>query len=220
MKDVKQRLVNASWLNFSPEAFTYFENNIFPTWKEDPNFYPALPFVFKAYNECLPEDTKVVILGQDPYFDSSANGLAFDNNYSKGTISPSLKNILKELKDDVGEIQQNKISHLQHLPSQGVLLINTALTVRQGEAGSHSKIWKPFTESIIKDLQKKDNIVWILWGNHAKSFKPLITNKSHYILEGVHPMPLAANRGGFFGGKYFSEANAYLGTTNQTKINW
>jgi len=160
----------------------------------------------------------------DPYFDGSANGLCFDNTHKADgkKVSPSLKNIIKEMIEDIGEgvkVLENKTSFLEHLPSQGVLLINTALTVQPEHPGSHTEIWKPFTEQIIKDLQKKDNVVWILWGNHAKSFKSLITNKTHYILEGTHPMPLAANRGGFFGGKYFSRANAILTTLKLKTIN-
>lgn len=192
-------------------------------------FYPSPRQVFRAFNECSPEDTKIVILGQDPYFDGSANGLAFDNERIADVkkVSPSLKNIIKEIVDDIGADKAKVLkpiesieSFLEHLPSQGVLLINTALTVPPNDAGAHAERWAPFTKQIITDLQKKDNIVWILWGNHAKSFKSLITNKTHYISEGVHPMPLAANRGGFFGGKYFSEANAFLRTTNQSPINW
>lgn len=181
--------------------------------------------IFRALNEC--PDPKVVILGQDPYFNiGQANGLAFDVNRDV-TVPPSLRNILREMEDDLGIIEgyseegiEIAPSHLGHLPQQGVLLLNTALTVKPKEAGSHTEIWKPFTENLIKQLNSKDNIVWILWGNHAKSYKKYITNKTHHILEGVHPMPLAANRGGFFGCKYFSKANEFLKSTNQETINW
>lgn len=164
-----------------------------------------------------------------PYFDGSATGLAFDNkiNLESKKQSPSLKNILKELLNDVElttpiwlKKEGQEYSYFSHWPSQGVLLLNTALTVKPKEAGSHTKLWAPFTESLIAELQKKDNIVWILWGNHAKSYKKYITNETHHILEGVHPMPLAANRGGFFGGKYFSKCNDSLTSTGQQIINW
>lgn len=213
------RLLNSNWI--TPELEERFKP-VQESWEKDANFYPALPLVFRAYNECLPENVKVVILGQDPYFDGSATGLAFDNHLSKTKVSPSLKNIIKELVDDTDGFSWNnkQRSYLDQWPSQGVLLINTALTVEPNKAGSHTKLWEPFTEQVIKDLQKKDNIVFILWGNHAKAYKKLITNESHYILEGTHPMPLAANRGGFFGGKYFSKANEYLKKTNQSPINW
>lgn len=213
-----------NWKEFAPKAFQYFEATIAPQLKEDLNFYPQAANIFRAYNECSPESVKVVILGQDPYFDGSATGLAFDNNVlAVKRISPSLRNILQEIKNDVAKDPIEAFSQtscLDHLPGQGVLLINTALTVKPNEAGSHTKMWKPFTDEIISSLQQRDNIIWILWGNHAKSFKPLITNDTHLILEGVHPMPLAANRGGFFGEKFFSKANTFLQSTNQSPINW
>lgn len=158
-----------------------------------------------------------------PYHDGSATGLAFDNDRSRKS-SPSLQNILKEMDDDLGEImgwqgREMSPSHLGHLPQQGVLLLNTALTVKRGEPGSHAELWKPFTNQLITDMQAKDNIVWILWGNHAKSFKPLITNATHYIIEGGHPSPLNRKQD-FKGGEYFSKANKFLTSTNQTKIQW
>ena len=122
-----------------------------------------------------------------PYHDGSATGLAFDNKFNQ-TISPSLRNILKEIADNeddnYGEIlaARETNSHLEHLPEQGVLLLNTALTVSPGIPGSDLILWKDFTNTIITDLNKLDNIVWILWGAHAKSFKDLITNKTHYII--------------------------------------
>lgn len=161
-----------------------------------------------------------------PYFDGSATGLAFDNKNDGSKISPSLRNILKELDTDIPVVSQPfndipvKDSYLGHLPEQGVLLLNTALTVRPNEAGSHTDLWKPFTEKLIEKLNKSDNIVWILWGNHAKSYKKFITNETHHVIEGVHPMPLAANRGGFFGEKFFSKANDYLKEVDKTPIQW
>jgi uracil-DNA glycosylase len=214
------KLINKEWYDFS-NAFKYFEETILPTWKRA-SFYPLPTLVFRAFNECPLHKTKVVILGQDPYFDGSAVGLCFDNSFRVKKVSASLRNILKEMANDIGPRADSldKESYFEDLPAQGVLLINTALTVEPNKAGSHTEIWKPFTNQLIADLQSKDNIVWILWGNHAKSFKPLITNNSHHILEGTHPMPLAANRGGFFGKKYFSKANTILEQNKLTKINW
>lgn len=154
--------------------------------------------------------------------------VAFDNLRSQNKISPSLRNILKEMDNDLGTImgwqgsEDTTIadSYLGHLPQQGVLLLNTALTVRPNEAGSHTDLWKPFTEKLIEILNKQDNIVWILWGNHAKSYKKFITNETHHVIEGVHPMPLAANRGGFFGEKFFSKANNYLKEVGESPIQW
>lgn len=223
MKEIMKKLINNEWYEFT-SAFKYFEDKILPTWP-GAAFYPSPKQVFRAFNECPTDEIKVVILGMDPYFDGSANGLCFDNTHKADgkKVSPSLKNVIKEMIEDIGEgvkVLENKTSFLEHLPSQGVLLINTALTVEPDKAGSHTKLWKPFTDQLIKDLQTKDNIVWILWGNHAKSYKPLIINQTHHILEGVHPMPLAANRSGFFGGKYFSKANTILSSLKLSTINW
>lgn len=161
-----------------------------------------------------------------PYHDGSATGLAFDNLRTQKKLSPSLKAIIQEIQDCPTEdtiyfmSEEDKTeSFLGHLPEQGVLLLNTALTVEHEKAGSHTKLWKPFTEQLIKDIQKKDDIVWILWGNHAKSYKPLIDNKTHYIIEGGHPSPLNTSVP-FAGGKYFSECNSFLRTVNKTPIQW
>lgn len=213
------KALNKDWEEFSL-AFKYFKQTILPEIKKAP-FYPEPIRIFRAFNECELSKLKVIILGQDPYFDGSATGLCFENYIQQKKMSPSLRNILTEIKNDVGESSwDGQEGALSHLPEQGVLLINTALTVEHNNAGSHTKLWKPFTETIIKDLQTKDNLVWILWGNHAKSFKPLVTNNTHLILEGTHPMPLAANRGGFFGGKYFTKTNEFLKSKNLKEIQW
>lgn len=204
------------WSDFT-SAFSLINPAVFT------NSYPDSKVVFRALNECKPEEVKVVILGMDPFHDGSANGLAFDNLYDQKRISPSLLNIMKEIREDVPQEMyldvEDQKSHLAHLPTQGVLLLNTALTVHKGKAGSHTELWKPFTTQLLTDIQKLDNIVWILWGNHAKSFKPLITNTSHYIIEGGHPSPL--NRSvPFAGGKYFSECNGFLRTISKPVIRW
>ena len=213
------KALNKDWEEFSL-AFKHFKQTILPEIKKAP-FYPEPIRIFRAFNECELSKLKVIILGQDPYFDGSATGLCFENYIQQKKMSPSLRNILTEIKNDVGESSwDGQEGALSHLPEQGVLLINTALTVKPNEAGSHTKLWKPFTDQIITDLQTKDNLVWILWGNHAKSFKPLVTNNTHLILEGTHPMPLAANRGGFFGGKYFTKTNEFLKSKNLKEIQW
>lgn len=206
------------WSDFT-SAFSLIEPAVFT------NSYPDSKVVFRALNECKPEDIKVIILGMDPFHDGSATGLAFDNKNDGSKISPSLRNILSELDDDMPlneQLMSDMLvpnSYLGHLPHQGVLLLNTALTVEKGKAGSHTQQWKPFTTQLLTDIQKLDNIVWILWGNHAKSFKPLITNTSHYIIEGGHPSPL--NRSvPFAGGKYFSECNSFLRTISKPVIQW
>lgn len=163
---IDKEFIVEEWVDFS-EAFKEVEQPLKAIVYEGIASHPAGDKIFRALNECKPDDLKVVILGQDPYHDGSATGLAFDNLVSQKKISPSLKMVLKELQDaDIKYFNENEkcISHLGHLPSQGVLLLNTALTVQHRKADSHTKLWQPFTEQLIKDIQKKDNIVWILWG--------------------------------------------------------
>jgi uracil-DNA glycosylase len=226
---IENNLLKEDWPEFTI-AFNETEDIFKTLVYEGKNNHPKSEHIFRAFNECSVDNLKVVILGMDPYHDGSATGLAFDNyikdaNWNLLKRSPSLINIMKEQVEDIGKENlfddetDETHSYFGHLPSQGVLLLNTALTVEHGRAGSHTKLWEPFTEKIISDLNKKDNIVWILWGNHAKAYKKFITNTTHYIIEGGHPSPL--NRTvPFAGGKYFSECNSFLRTTNQTPIQW
>lgn len=185
---------------------------------------PILPIkklVMRAFAETQLKDIKVVILGQDPYHDGRATGLAFDNEFDK-KISPSLRNILAEIETDYGYDDHNEFkqtSRLSHLPEQGVLLLNTALTVSPGKPNSHSKNWVNFTEQLIKDLNGKDDIIWMLWGNHAKKYAELITNKTHHILTAGHPSPLNTTAP-FSGCKHFSKANNILEQLNKKQIIW
>jgi len=199
----------------------YFESILLPKLKTT-DFFPEGRFIFRAFNECSYEDTKVVLIGQDPYHDGSATGLCFDNIFDRKKTSPSLLNILKELHSDVGPVPEdinNKTSDLEHLPSQGVLMLNTALSVEEGKAGSHTALWKPFMDEVFQCLNQKDNIVWIMLGNHAKSYKSIITNPTHRFIEAVHPSPLSASRG-FFGSKIFSRTNQALEELGLSPINW
>lgn len=146
--------------------------------------------------------------------------VAFDNYIQQKKTSPSLRNILTELKNDVGKSEcSGEGSVLGHLPQQGILLLNTALTVKPAYPGSHAEMWKPFTEQLITDLQVKDKIIWILWGKHAQSFKSLITNETHKTIESAHPSPFSANKG-FFGSKPFSKCNEYLNEWGILPIKW
>ena len=163
---------------------------------------------------------KIVILGQDPYHGpNQAHGLSFS---VKPGIQPppSLRNIYKELHTDIGCSIPNN-GYLKKWADQGVLLLNTVLTVRAGEANSHkNKGWEIFTDKIISKLnERKDPIVFILWGNNAISKKKLITNPQHYIIQSVHPSPLSATRG-FFGSKPFSKTNEFLKSINKQEIDW
>lgn len=182
--------------------------------------YPPKENLFNALKFSSYEDTKVVILGQDPYHEpNQAHGLCFSVN--KGVkVPPSLVNIYKEIQSDLGLIPPNH-GCLEDWARQGVLLLNTVLTVRRGEANSHKgKGWEIFTDRIVKLLNEREKpMVFILWGANAKLKKALITNKEHMIITGVHPSPLSAFNG-FFGGGYFSKANRFLEVTGQSPINW
>jgi uracil-DNA glycosylase len=182
--------------------------------------FPKKENIFKAFGKCSFKDTRCIILGQDCYHgDRQANGLAF--SVEPGVrILPSLLNILKERRDDIG-LPLPKHGDLTSWAESGVLLINSVLTVRKGEPASHqNKGWEIFTDAAIKLLNdNKDNLVFILWGNFAKQKIPLLTNKSNLILSGAHPSPYSANNG-FFGGKYFSKTNIFLKSNGLEQINW
>ena len=187
---------------------------------ETQRIYPPHPDVFNALRYSSYADTKVVILGQDPYHqEGQAHGLCFSVN--RGVkIPPSLLNIYKELKEDIGmEIPSHGC--LSSWASQGVLLLNAVLTVRDSMPNSHKgRGWETFTDVIIRRLNEREKpIVFILWGANAKTKEKLITAKHHLILTGTHPSPLSAHTG-FFGGTYFSRANRFLELENQEPINW
>lgn len=182
--------------------------------------YPNAYDIFNALHFTDYNDVKVVILGQDPYHGpNQAHGLSF--SVKPGIQAPpSLRNIYKELNTDIGCSIPNN-GYLKKWADQGVLLLNTVLTVRAGEANSHkNKGWEIFTDKIISKLnERKDPIVFILWGNNAISKKKLITNPKHYIIQSVHPSPLSATRG-FFGSKPFSKTNQFLKSINKQEIDW
>lgn len=182
--------------------------------------YPDINDIFNALKFTSYKDTKVLILGQDPYHGpNQSHGLAF--SVKKGVrIPPSLINIYKELNSDLGCYIPNN-GYLKSWADQGVLLLNTVLTVRAHEANSHRKRgWEIFTDRIISLLnEREDPVVFILWGNPAIAKMKLITNNRHFIITSVHPSPLSASRG-FFGSKPFSKANDFLTSINKTPINW
>lgn len=181
--------------------------------------YPKESEVFNAFNLTSFENTKVIILGQDPYHGANqAHGLSFSVNYGVKT-PPSLANIYKELKTDI-DFSVPSHGNLTTWATQGVLLLNATLTVRAGEPGSHQKKgWEPFTDSIIKLISdKKEHCVFLLWGNFAKSKSTLIDLEKHLVLTAAHPSPLAG--GAFFGSKHFSKTNEYLISKEKEPINW
>ena len=182
--------------------------------------YPNMHDIFNALKYTSFSDTKVVILGQDPYHGpGQAHGLCF--SVQKGVEPPpSLQNIFKELMADVG-IDRPRHGELTCWAKQGVLLLNTVLTVREHEPNSHKgKGWEILTDRIISELNNKETpVVFLLWGANARSKKSLITNPLHVKLETVHPSPLSAYNG-FFGCRHFSKANAILEASGQTAIDW
>ena len=181
---------------------------------------PPQALRLRALELCAPEAVKIVILGQDPYFSAGqADGLAF--SVPDGVqIPPSLRNIYKELTSDLG-LETPATGDLSAWAEQGVLLLNSALSVCASKPGSHAKVgWQEFTDAIIKNLADKySNIVFMLWGLHAINKSKLIDAQKHMILTAPHPSPLSAYRG-FFGCKHFSQANNYLSSQNKVPVRW
>lgn len=181
--------------------------------------YPPGPLIFNAFNQTPFERVRVVILGQDPYHNpGEAMGLSF--SVPKGVRTPpSLVNIYKEIKRDLGITPPNH-GDLSSWAAQGVLLLNAMLTVEAGKAGSHQKIgWQSFTDAVIRTISdQKDGVVFMLWGNFAKSKKVLIDTSKHLVLESAHPSPLAGDA--FQGCGHFSKANEYLSARGDEKIDW
>lgn len=183
--------------------------------------YPAGKNIFNAFDKCSFEDTKVVIIGQDPYHGAGqAHGLSF--SVSDGvTPPPSLVNIFKEIHSDLG-LPISKSGNLERWASQGILLLNATLTVRAGQAGSHrGKGWEKFTDAVIQKINdEKTEVVFLLWGKDAQEKGKRIDRERHYVLTAKHPSPMAANYGGWFGCKHFSQTNAYLHSKNLKEVDW
>lgn len=183
--------------------------------------YPPGRLIFNAFNLCSFEDVKVVIIGQDPYHEpGQAMGLSF--SVPDGVnFPPSLVNIFREISMDLG-IPMPTSGDLTRWARQGVLLLNATLTVRAHQAASHQhRGWEQFTDAVIQVLNKdKDHLVFILWGGYARSKALLIDGSRHLVLQSVHPSPLSANRGGWFGNHHFSRCNDYLVQHGLTPIAW
>ena len=181
--------------------------------------FPPKDQIFRAIELTPFDEVKVVIIGQDPYHnDNQANGLCFSVS-DKVKAPPSLKNIFKELEDDLG-IKKTS-NELEMWAKQGVLLLNATLTVRAHEANSHKDLgWEQFTDFIIKEISdKKENVVFVLWGAFAQKKAGLIDTKKHFIIQSVHPSPLSARKG-FFGSRPFSKINQFLEEKGKESINW
>lgn len=221
MMDVK---IEASWkqvLNneFEKKYFiklTEFVKNEYTT----KTIYPPKSQIFSAFDYTSFDDVKVVIIGQDPYHgEGQANGLSF--SVADGVkIPPSLRNIYKELKTDLGIIESTS-GNLEAWAKQGVLLLNATLTVEAANAGSHqNKGWEDFTDAVIKLLsEEKENLVFVLWGSYAQKKGKKINREKHFVIESAHPSPLSVYRG-FWDSKPFSKTNEYLKSKNVQEIDW
>ena len=183
--------------------------------------YPPGALIFNAFNLCPFDRVKVVIIGQDPYHEpGQAQGLSF--SVPEGVpFPPSLQNIFKEIQLDLGK-PMPPTGDLTRWAEQGVLLLNATLTVRAHQAASHQRHgWEQFTDAAIRALNaERENLVFILWGGYARSKAQLIERSRHLVLESVHPSPLSANRGGWFGNHHFSQCNAYLREHGEQEIDW
>jgi uracil-DNA glycosylase len=216
--------LNNDWKTVLNSTFSaaYFQNLGLFLEKEFISYdiFPPLDQIFTAFQRCSFTQTKVVIIGQDPYHGlGQAQGLSFSVPPSF-PLPPSLRNIYKELYEDLKIFRLN--GDLRSWADQGVLLLNAVLTVRSGEANSHSKQgWEEFTQEVIRTLNdEKQNVVFVFWGSYAQKLSKLIDPQRHYIIVSAHPSPLSANRGGFFGTKPFSKINDYLVGSGQSPIEW
>ncbi len=189
--------------------------------KQGESIFPSKELVFKAFNECSFEKVKVVIIGQDPYpTRGHANGLCFSVESDVKPFPKSLANIFKEIQSDLNiSLPQN--GNLERWAKQGVLLLNSVLTVREGEAGSHvNKGWEQFTDAVISSLNaNKQEVVYLLWGSKAQEKGKCIDQTKNCVLASVHPSPLSSYRG-FFGCKHFSKTNEYLKSKNSMEVRW
>lgn len=218
------KLIGNNWDNILQEEYKkeYFKNivNFINKEYKEKSIFPPKNKILRALELTDFNNVKVVILGQDPYHGiGEANGLAFA--VSDGIkLPPSLINIYKELYNDLG-ITPSKVGNLECWAKEGVLLLNAVLTVEKDKAASHKNIgWENFTDAIIQKINEKDTpVVFILWGNFAKSKKIFITNKKHLVIESTHPSPFSANYG-FLGSRPFSKTNSYLKAKGIKPINW
>ncbi|PVY37966.1 uracil-DNA glycosylase [Pontibacter virosus] len=216
--------IEESWQNILQEEFEkpYFKNLV--SFVKDEytlqKVYPPGNQIFNAFERCPFDNVKVVILGQDPYHGpNQANGLAFSVKDGM-RIPPSLVNIFKEIKSDLGK-DLPATGNLERWAEQGVLLLNATLTVRASDAGSHQKKgWEEFTDAVVSKVNDlKTGLVFMLWGAYAQKKGAFIDERKHLVLKAAHPSPFAADRG-FFGTRHFSKANEYLKAQGKEPIDW
>ena len=215
-----------SWQNLLGEEFEkpyFLKLQSFVNQEYDSKIcFPPKDQIFNAFNSCLLNDLKVVIIGQDPYHgEGEANGLCFSVADSV-KIPPSLRNIFKEIAIDLDTIFIPENGNLERWAKQGVLLLNATLTVEKDKAGSHQKQgWETFTDAVISKINsEKSNVVFLLWGNYAHKKGAKIDLEKHLVLKSGHPSPLSANQGKWFGNKHFSTTNFYLKGVGKGEIEW
>lgn len=218
-------MIENDWLEaIRPEFSKSYYRELFTFVKQEYSTVPVYPpadDIFNAFHFTPLSKVKVVILGQDPYHDENqAHGLSFSVPLDQKKIPPSLKNIYKELREDLGcEIPNH--GYLKKWADQGVLLLNTVLTVQAHKPGSHQgKGWEQFTDAVITALNEKERpIVFLLWGRHAQAKEEMLTNPKHLVLKSAHPSPFSANKG-FFGCQHFSKTNSFLEANGLEPIDW
>ncbi len=219
------KYLDISWFNLLELEFKkpYFKDlmTYLDTEYQNQICFPKETEIFAAFNHCSFDNIKVVIIGQDPYHgDKQANGLCFSVNEGV-KFPPSLLNIFKEIEADMG-VNKPSSGDLIRWAKQGVLLLNTTLTVRKSEAGSHQKKgWEIFTDEVIRKISDtKEDVIFLLWGSFAQTKSTLIDTKKHYVLSAGHPSPLSANRGLWFGNKHFSKTNEILISLQKEVVIW
>ena len=213
------------WFNllqneFHSDYFNELESFLCSERSQGKIIYPQKHLIFNAFDKTSVNNLKVIILGQDPYHGpDQAHGLCFSVNHNV-KLPPSLKNIFKELQSDVG-ITAPVSGNLEKWASQGVLLLNSILTVREGEPGSHqNRGWEQFTDAIIRLLSmEKEGLIFLLWGRYAQAKEHLIDSQKHFILKAAHPSPFSAYQG-FYGCRHFSKTNEILKSTGREPIDW
>lgn len=218
--------LNSCWQTLLSEEFKkpYFQDLMEAVNEEYKNYscYPPKDSIGAAFNYCSFKDVKVVIIGQDPYHGKGeANGFCFSVNDGI-RIPPSLRNIFREISEDLGTIFMPASGSLDSWAKQGVLLLNASLTVRQDIANSHKHLqWNLFTDAVIQKISdKKEHVVFLLWGNFAQKKGIKIDRSKHLVLQSGHPSPMSANQGKWFGNKHFSKTNSYLKSNGLEPIIW
>ena len=217
---------NPSWQTVLSEEIqkSYFQDLMKAVDEEYQNHtcFPPKELIFAAFDYCSFDDLKVVIIGQDPYHGlGEANGLCFSVNDGI-KIPPSLRNIFREMNDDLGTIFFPNSGNLESWAKQGILLLNTSLSVRKDTPNSHKHLkWGIFTDVVIQKISdEKENVVFLLWGSFAQKKGAKIDRTKHLVLESGHPSPMSANQGKWFGNKHFSQTNAYLKSKGKPEMEW